>query len=216
MPLPAPVMTATRSAMGLSPSCHGLLRHCGPASGLGRCSGWARSDDKRDRRMAGCGEERRHRDAPLRRHRPGPSPHLRPDQGLLDAARICAGYNPIPPTRACWPGFASASPQSPSGARDACWTTRRIDFVVLAAVPRDRAELAIAAMRRGKHVMVDKPGVTTADQLAAVAAQPWPRPAASGPSRWAADLARDAGGAARRALRRARPAGALPAWRRIG
>jgi predicted dehydrogenase len=43
-----------------------------------------------------------------------------------------------------------------------------IDFVVIAARPCDRAEPAIAAMQRGKDVMVDKPGVTTFDQLAAV------------------------------------------------
>ena len=41
---------------------------------------------------------------------------------------------------------------------------------MISAVPRDRADLAIAAMRRGKDVMVDKPGVTTAAQLAAVQA----------------------------------------------
>ena len=35
-------------------------------------------------------------------------------------------------------------------------------------MPRDRAELAIEAMRRGKDVMVDKPGITTLEQLAAV------------------------------------------------
>jgi predicted dehydrogenase len=45
---------------------------------------------------------------------------------------------------------------------------RSIDFVVIAARPCDRAELAIAAMRHGKDVMVDKPGITTAEQLAAV------------------------------------------------
>ena len=37
-------------------------------------------------------------------------------------------------------------------------------------VPCDRAALAIEAMRRGKDVMVDKPGVTTPDQLATVEA----------------------------------------------
>jgi predicted dehydrogenase len=35
-------------------------------------------------------------------------------------------------------------------------------------VPRDRADLAIAAMRRGKDVLCDKPGVTTLEQLADV------------------------------------------------
>jgi predicted dehydrogenase len=43
-----------------------------------------------------------------------------------------------------------------------------IDFVVIAARPCDRAELAVAAMRRGKDVMVDKPGITTFEQLEAV------------------------------------------------
>ena len=43
-----------------------------------------------------------------------------------------------------------------------------IDFVVIAARPCDRADLAIAAMQRGKDVMVDKPGITTIEQLAAV------------------------------------------------
>jgi predicted dehydrogenase len=45
---------------------------------------------------------------------------------------------------------------------------RSIDFIVLSAVPRDRAALAIEAMRRGKDVMSDKPGVTTMEQLDAV------------------------------------------------
>jgi len=39
---------------------------------------------------------------------------------------------------------------------------------VIAAVPCDRAALAIEAMQRGKDVMVDKPGVTTPAQLAEV------------------------------------------------
>ena len=54
--------------------------------------------------------------------------------------------------------------------RDRLLDDPSIDFIVLAAVPRDRAALAIEAMRRGKDVMVDKPGVTTPDQLAAVEA----------------------------------------------
>ena len=43
-----------------------------------------------------------------------------------------------------------------------------IDLVLIAAIPRDRADLAIAAMEAGKDVMVDKPGCTTLDQLAAI------------------------------------------------
>ena len=41
-----------------------------------------------------------------------------------------------------------------------------IDIVVCAAIPRDRAAIAIRAMRAGKDVMVDKPGAITADEVA--------------------------------------------------
>ncbi|MBC6436609.1 MAG: Gfo/Idh/MocA family oxidoreductase [Rhodobacteraceae bacterium] len=41
-----------------------------------------------------------------------------------------------------------------------------IDLILIAAIPCDRANLAIAAMRAGKDVMVDKPGCTDLDQLA--------------------------------------------------
>lgn len=45
-----------------------------------------------------------------------------------------------------------------------------IHLVVCAAIPCERAEIAIAAMRHGKDFMVDKPGVTTVEQLAEVKA----------------------------------------------
>ncbi len=41
-----------------------------------------------------------------------------------------------------------------------------VALIVCAAIPADRAEIAIEAMRHGKDVMVDKPGCTTAGQLA--------------------------------------------------
>ena len=41
-----------------------------------------------------------------------------------------------------------------------------IDVVLVAAVPADRADLAIQVMEAGKDVMVDKPGCTTLEQLA--------------------------------------------------
>jgi predicted dehydrogenase len=50
--------------------------------------------------------------------------------------------------------------------RDAILDRSDIDLVVIAAIPRDRAALAIEAMRAGKDVMVDKPGCTTMEQLA--------------------------------------------------
>ena len=45
-----------------------------------------------------------------------------------------------------------------------------VDVVVTAAVPNARAEIAVAALDAGKAVVADKPGVTTAEQLAAVEA----------------------------------------------
>jgi predicted dehydrogenase len=43
-----------------------------------------------------------------------------------------------------------------------------IRMILISAVPADRAALAIEAMEAGKDVMVDKPGCTTLEQLAAV------------------------------------------------
>lgn len=41
-----------------------------------------------------------------------------------------------------------------------------IQLIVSASIPKDRTPLAIAAMRHGKDVMIDKPGITTLAQLA--------------------------------------------------
>src|SRR5262245_56242720 len=43
-----------------------------------------------------------------------------------------------------------------------------IKLIVSAAIPNERAALGVEAMRHGKDVMVDKPGTTTLDQLAAL------------------------------------------------
>ncbi len=43
-----------------------------------------------------------------------------------------------------------------------------IKMVLISAVPADRAKFAIEAMEAGKDVMVDKPGCTTLEQLAAI------------------------------------------------
>ena len=43
-----------------------------------------------------------------------------------------------------------------------------IKMILISAVPNERAALAIEAMEAGKDVMVDKPGCTTLDQLAAI------------------------------------------------
>ena len=43
-----------------------------------------------------------------------------------------------------------------------------IHLIVSASIPNERAPLGIRAMQHGKDVMVDKPGITTLDQLAEV------------------------------------------------
>ena len=65
-------------------------------------------------------------------------------------------------------GFRKRFPHIPAMDRARLLDDLSINFIVLSAVPRDRADLAIAAMRCGKDVLCDKPGVTTLDQLADV------------------------------------------------
>ena len=45
-----------------------------------------------------------------------------------------------------------------------------IDMILIADIPSQRADVAIAAMKAGKDVMTDKPGCTTLDQLSALRA----------------------------------------------
>jgi predicted dehydrogenase len=89
-------------------------------------------------------------------------------QGLLDAGAECVGYNPDTTDPRVLAGFRKRFPHVPAAETGRLLDDPSIDCVVIAAVPRDRAQLAVAAMRRGKDVMVDKPGVTTADELAAI------------------------------------------------
>jgi predicted dehydrogenase len=88
---------------------------------------------------------------------------------LLAAGARCAGY---------WTG--TSDPKVLEGVRerfpqlrafddaDALLDDPSIDLIVSASVPAQRAALAVQAMRRGKDVLVDKPGVTSFEQLAAV------------------------------------------------
>ena len=90
--------------------------------------------------------------------------------GLLAAGAVCAGHDPQTSDARVLAGFRKRFPDVPAAERDRLLDDPSVDFIVLAAIPRDRAALAIEAMRRGKDVLVDKPGVTTAGQLAAVEA----------------------------------------------
>ena len=89
-------------------------------------------------------------------------------EGLLKAGADCAGYNSDTTDPRVLAGFRKRFPHVPEVARDRLLDDASIEFIVLSAVPRDRAGLAIEAMRSGKDVMSDKPGVTTAEQLDAV------------------------------------------------
>ena len=89
--------------------------------------------------------------------------------GLIDAGATCAGYVPQTTDPRVLKGLRERFPDLAAvDDRDALLRDPAIDVIVSAAVPRDRAGIAIAAMRAGKDVMVDKPGVITAEQLAAV------------------------------------------------
>ncbi len=90
--------------------------------------------------------------------------------GLLTAGAHCIGHDPETTDPRVLAGFRKRFPDIPAAARDRLLDDPSVDFVVIAAVPRDRAALAIEAMRRGKDVMVDKPGITTLDQLTSVEA----------------------------------------------
>ena len=59
-------------------------------------------------------------------------------------------------------------PKATSSSIDAIIEDPTIDLIVTAAIPRDRGDIAVRALRAGKHVVADKPGVTTLDGLAAI------------------------------------------------
>jgi predicted dehydrogenase len=56
-------------------------------------------------------------------------------------------------------------PRARSSSIDAIIEDPSIDLIVTAAIPRDRGDIALRALRAGKHVVADKPGVTTLEGL---------------------------------------------------
>ena len=85
--------------------------------------------------------------------------------GMLAAGCEFVGYCPQTSLPELVQRFREAWPDAPALERDAIFADPSIDVICIAAIPRDRAGLAIRAMRAGKDVIVDKPGVTTFDQL---------------------------------------------------
>lgn len=89
-------------------------------------------------------------------------------KGLLRAGAQFVGYCPRSSVPALVEQFAATYPDAPRIEREALLADDSIDIICTAAIPRDRAGIGIAAMRAGKDVITDKPGVTTFEQLEAV------------------------------------------------
>lgn len=83
--------------------------------------------------------------------------------GLVSAGCVAVAHvsdpGPLPDAYAAWQGGSEATDV------DGVLADPRIDLVVLAGVPCQRAGAAQAALIAGKHVLCDKPGVTSAAQL---------------------------------------------------
>ena len=86
-------------------------------------------------------------------------------KGLLRAGAEFAGYCPKSSVPALVEDFARNYPDAPQIDREQFLADPEISIICTAAIPRDRAGIAIRAMRAGKDVMLDKPGVTTFEQL---------------------------------------------------
>jgi predicted dehydrogenase len=89
---------------------------------------------------------------------------------LLAAGADCAGFCPETTDPRVLAGFRERFPDLTPVARDKLLDDPRLDIIACAAVPAERAAIAVRAMRAGKDVMVDKPGVTDEAGLAAVEA----------------------------------------------
>ena len=91
-------------------------------------------------------------------------------EGLIEAGLECAGYWPETSAPVVLEGFRKRFPHVPARDKRALLEDPSVAIVALAAIPSDRAAMTVEAMRHGKDVLCDKPGVTTLDQLATVEA----------------------------------------------
>lgn len=87
---------------------------------------------------------------------------------LLAAGAVCAGYCPETSDPRVLDGFRERFPDLTPRPREALFDDPDVQIVLSAAIPVDRAAIAIRAMRAGKDVMLDKPGATALDQVAAL------------------------------------------------
>lgn len=96
---------------------------------------------------------------------------------LVAAGATAAAHAPDGGLIGMYAGWQKESVERPA---DEIIADGSIGLIVLAGVPRDRAAVAVAALRAGKQVLSDKPGVTTLQQLDEVraalgghAGRPW-------------------------------------------
>ncbi len=89
-------------------------------------------------------------------------------EGLIAAGAKCVGYctrEDAEPLE----GFVRRFPDVPRfDSPEPLYQSKDLQLIVCAGIPSERAEICIQAMRHGKDVMVDKPGMTTRAQLQAV------------------------------------------------
>ena len=92
-------------------------------------------------------------------------------EGLLRAGAVCAGYVSASSDPKVVEGVQSRFPQLRAvDTAQELYENPAIDLIVTAAVPCERAGIAIQAMQHGKDVLTDKPGVTDRTQLQQVEA----------------------------------------------
>ena len=92
-------------------------------------------------------------------------------EGLLREGATCAGYLSASSDPKVVEGIQSRFPQLRAVASAAeLYEDASINLIVTAAIPCERAGIALEAMRHGKDVLTDKPGVTDRSQLQAIEA----------------------------------------------
>jgi predicted dehydrogenase len=87
---------------------------------------------------------------------------------LIAAGATCVGFDPRTSDERVLAGFRERFPDLKPVDAERLLDDPAVDLIACASIPSERAAVAVRAMQAGKDVMVDKPGVTSFDQLAAV------------------------------------------------
>jgi len=88
--------------------------------------------------------------------------------GLLAAGCEFVGYCPETSVPSLMADFVAKYPNAAARNRDELFDAPDIDIICTAAIPKDRAVIGMRAMRAGKDVMADKPGIVSYDQYDAM------------------------------------------------